>query len=98
MTQYDNTNSGALFAAKERKTDNHPTHTGSINVNGVDFWLSAWVKEKGDMKYFSLSVKEKDQQTNQQSNQHQNQDGMGGNYGNEAARGGNGDLDDEIPF
>lgn len=57
MSGYDNTNSGALFRAKEKKSENHPDYTGVINVNGVDCWLSGWVKEsKEGQKYFSLAV------------------------------------------
>lgn len=54
---YDNTNKGALFAAKDRKTDNHPAMTGKINLNGKDYNLSAWsnTSKKGD-KYLSLKV------------------------------------------
>jgi len=63
MTQYDNTNSGALFANDKRKTDKHPTHTGSLNVDGREYWLSAWVKEsKGGKRFFSLAVKPKEEQ------------------------------------
>ena len=63
MTNYDPNNRGALFAAKDRASDKHPTHTGKINVEGREYWLSAWVQEaKSGQKYFSLSVKPKDEQ------------------------------------
>lgn len=59
---YDNTNTGALFKAKEQKTPNHPGYTGTINADGTEYWLSAWVKEdKNGNKYFSLSLKPKDE-------------------------------------
>ncbi len=59
---YDNTNTGALFRAKEQKTDKHPGYTGTINIEGVEYWLSGWVKESEKAgKYFSLSVKRKDE-------------------------------------
>lgn len=62
MSEYDNTNTGALFKAKEVKSDKHPTYTGSINVDGTEYWLAGWVKEsKAGQKYFSLSVKAKDE-------------------------------------
>ena len=60
MTEYDNTNRGVLFKAKDRKSDKHPEYTGSMNVDGTDHWLSAWVNEsKAGQKYFSLSIKPK---------------------------------------
>lgn len=64
MAEYDNNNRGILFNNKDKKTqDNHPDYSGSINFNGVDCWLSGWIKEsKEGKKYFSLSVKPKDQQ------------------------------------
>lgn len=59
---YDNTNTGALFKAKEQKTPNHPGYSGTINADGVEYWLAAWVKEdKNGNKYFSLSLKPKEE-------------------------------------
>ena len=63
---YDNTNSGIMARSENRKTENHPEFTGSINVEGVDFWLSAWVNEGkpgGKMegkKYFSIKLTRKE--------------------------------------
>lgn len=63
---YDETNRGALFKEDEKKSDNHPDYKGKINVNGQDFWLSAWIKtaETG-RKYMSLSVQPKEAQQGQ---------------------------------
>lgn len=67
MSGYDNTNSGLMYRNENRKTDKHPEFTGSINVNGEDFWLSAWVNEGkpgGKMegkKYFSIKINPKEQ-------------------------------------
>lgn len=60
MTEYDNTNRGALFRNKDRKSDKHPEYSGSVNVEGVDYWLSGWIKEGKNGKFFSLSLKPKD--------------------------------------
>lgn len=60
---YDNTNSGALFKNDRKETANHPDYKGQINVNGVDYWLSAWIKPmKNDpeKRFMSLSVKAKE--------------------------------------
>lgn len=55
-------NSGSLFKNDRREKDSHPTHTGTIMVEGREFWLSAWVKEANGKKFFSLSVKPKEAQ------------------------------------
>ena len=59
MTEFSNVNRGVLFNNKDKKTqDTHPDYSGSINANGVDYWLSGWIKESKDgKKFFSLSVK-----------------------------------------
>lgn len=62
MSEYDNTNRGVLFKNNKKESDNHPDYNGSIDVDGVEFWLSAWIKtSKQGSKFMSLSVKPKDQ-------------------------------------
>lgn len=57
MTTYDNTNRGALFTNERRTKDSHPGFTGKINVEGKEYWLSAWGKtSKAGKKFLSLSV------------------------------------------
>jgi hypothetical protein len=58
---YDDTNRGVLFNEIDKKTgDNDRDYGGSININGEEFWLSAWIKtSKKGMKFMSLSVKPK---------------------------------------
>lgn len=62
MTTYDNTNRGALFKNDRQTKDTQPGYTGSLNVDGVEYFLDAWVKEGTKGKFFSLSVKRKDKQ------------------------------------
>ena len=59
--QYDNTNRGALFRNNRKEQDSQPDHTGSINVDGKEYYLNAWIKtSKSGDKFFSLSIKPKD--------------------------------------
>lgn len=64
MTDYDNTNRGGLWKNARKESDRHPDYTGNINVNGVDMWLSAWIKtDRKGGKFMSLAVKPKDADT-----------------------------------
>lgn len=57
MPEYDGTNRGALFKGKKAQ-ENHPDYEGTINVEGKEYWLNAWLKTSAKgTKYMSLSVK-----------------------------------------
>lgn len=63
--EYDNNCRGVLFK-NDRKVegDKKPEYTGSLNVDGVEFFLDAWLKVgKSGAKFMSVSVKRKDKQT-----------------------------------
>jgi hypothetical protein len=63
MTQYDDTNRGKIWPNKKKDTDKHPDFTGSLNVDGKDYWVSAW-KRKPDANpnapSLSFQIKQKD--------------------------------------
>ena len=64
MTDYDNTNRGAVWVNEKKKTDKHPDFTGSLNVEGHEFWVSAWKKPTADnpkAPVLSFSIKRKEQ-------------------------------------
>lgn len=63
MAEYDNNNKGALWQAKERKSDKHPNLTGSATIDGVEYFVSAWTSKEGGKKpLVSLSFTPKNQQ------------------------------------
>lgn len=61
MTEYDNTNRGVLFKNNQGDNPKRPQYRGSLNVNGADYNISAWIKEsrKDGSKFMSLSVEPK---------------------------------------
>lgn len=63
--KYDNNMRGVLFKNDKKQKDTHPDYKGSAEVDGVDYWLSAWIKEGKNGKYMSLSFQLKDSQTQQ---------------------------------
>ena len=81
---YDNTNRWTLNKNDRKEKDTHPDYKGSINVDGVDYWLDGWIKESANGKFISGSLKRKDAQ------------GAGAGYAPQAAQ--LGDLDDDVPF
>lgn len=62
--QFDNTNSGMLRRNDKSGPDANPKwpdYKGVINIDGVDFWLSGWLRrDKSDRPYMSLAVQPKD--------------------------------------
>jgi hypothetical protein len=58
---YDNTNSGALFKNDKKGVENRPDYTGKLDVEGTEYWVSAWVKDGKSGKFMSLSIKPKEQ-------------------------------------
>lgn len=64
MSDYDNTNRGSIWKNdKMRPGKQDADFTGSLNVNGVDYWVNAW-KRRPDAKpsapalSFSIRLKE----------------------------------------
>lgn len=91
MADYDNTNRGVLFKNKDKQADTHADSNGTINVDGVEYFLNAWKNtSKNGTPYLSLTVKRKDKQPVT----------SGGNDDAPAAApaGTNDDFDDDVPF
>ena len=52
--------SGSLFVNTKKETDNHPDRNGSALIDGVEYWVSGWIKEtKSGDKWMSLAFKPK---------------------------------------
>ena len=60
--EYDNNNRGALWKNDKRTTEKHPQLRGSAEINGVEYWVSAWTSNEGGKKpLVSLSFQVKDE-------------------------------------
>lgn len=89
MSKYDNTNRGSIWKNDKKQKDTHPDFRGSLDVEGVEYWVSAW-KRKPDANpkapALSFSIQRKDEQTAQQ--------GGGKQESTQIPE----DFDDSIPF
>jgi hypothetical protein len=87
--EYDNTNRGSIWKNDKKETDSHPDFTGSLNVNGVEFWVSAW-KRKPDANEkapaLSFTVKPKEESGKKPSST------------TSSKAGSSDDFEDDIPF
>jgi hypothetical protein len=50
---------GMTLRKDKAGVESRPDYRGSLNVAGVDYWLSGWIKESEDGKWMSLSVQPK---------------------------------------
>jgi hypothetical protein len=91
MNERDNTNRGAIWKNEKKEKDTHPDFTGSLNVDGVEYWVNAWRrKEDASPKSpaMSFTVRPKDAQP--MSQQAPKRDPR--------ITSGRSDMNDEIPF
>ena len=56
-------NSGALFTNDKREKETHPHYQGKATIGGVEYYVSAWVKDGQKGKFQSLSFKPVQEQT-----------------------------------
>jgi hypothetical protein len=61
MSDFDRTNTGVLFKNDRKEKPNHPDYKGQMNVDGTEFWLSAWIKDGRDGKFMSIAIKPKEE-------------------------------------
>ncbi len=74
---------GFLRRNKKREKPSQPEFTGSATVGGVKYWLSAWINENDDGKYFKISFRPAEERTDDRQ---------------QAQREAQRPLDSEIPF
>lgn len=54
---------GSLFKNDRKEKEGHPDYKGSANIEGLEYWVSAWVNTSKDgKKYMSLKFQVKEGQ------------------------------------
>lgn len=53
-------NSGTVFVNERKENDSHPDRTGSAMIDGVQYWVSGWVKTGAKGQFLSLAFKRKE--------------------------------------
>lgn len=97
MSNYDNRNRGAIWKNDDKQEDKHPDFKGSLNVDGVEYWVSAWKRKDGanpKSPSLSFTVKPKDEAVRQA---HRDIDHAGKSKPRVAAQYDD-DMQDAIPF
>ena len=90
MSNYDNTNKGQIWGNDKKTTDSHPDLRGSINIEGVEYWLSCWKRAPGanpKSPALRMSAERKEQQPQTQAPQ-----------ATQSTQPTDGNFDDDIPF
>lgn len=62
MPDYDNNFTGIISRNDKKEKPTHPDQTGQCTIDGVEYWLNGWIKERkdGTGKFLSLSFKPKE--------------------------------------
>ena len=47
MTDYDDNNRGQIWPNDKEGNEKRPDFTGSLNVEGVEYWVSGWKRKEG---------------------------------------------------
>ena len=61
--QYDNEMRGIISKNDRKEKDSHPDIKGKCQINGVEYWMSGWRKERADGSgfFYSVSFEAKDE-------------------------------------
>lgn len=59
---YDNNLTGIISRNDKKETDQHPDIRGNCEIDGVQYWISGWRRERkdGGGSFYSLKFKPKD--------------------------------------
>jgi hypothetical protein len=62
MADYDNNLTGVLFKNDKGDNEKRPDYKGSAEIEGVQYWVSAWIRDTAKGKCLSMKYERKEQQ------------------------------------
>lgn len=62
MAEYDNNLSGVLFKNDKDGNEKRPDYKGSAEIEGVQYWVSAWIRDGAKGKFMSMKYERKEKQ------------------------------------
>ena len=65
--QYDSNLNGVLFKNDKDGNEKRPDYKGSAEIEGVQYWVSAWIRDGAKGKFMSMKYEAKEKQQSQQS-------------------------------
>lgn len=93
MSDYDKTNTFVLFVNDKKGNEKRPDRTGTVNIEGVEYNLSGWIKQGAKGPFLSGTVQLKESQPKQEARQPSKNEA-----GNKSSKAGFDDFEDDIPF
>jgi hypothetical protein len=94
--EYDNNNSFVLYVNDRKEKDGQPDRTGSATIDGVEYWLSAWINRTDKVtggQCLSGKATPKDDDRSSRGNSRRN--GNSHSYGSRNRRDDRDDRDDK---
>ncbi len=68
MPEYDRTNTFILFLNDKKRNDKDPDRTGTLNVDGIEYFMDGWIKQGKKGAFLSGRIKAKKGPSAQKSN------------------------------
>ena len=56
MAEYDKTNTGTLGKNDKGDNEKRPDYKGKIDIEGTNYWLSAWLRKGPEGTFMSLKA------------------------------------------
>lgn len=69
MAEYDNTNTFTLFLNDKGDNPKRPDRSGNLNVGGVEYRMSGWIRQSAKGEFLSGTVQLKESTKSEENNE-----------------------------